>query len=251
MSARAQFVAVTAQEEGLVGCTHCAKVWPAGTRRCGRCGQRLEGRDPRSLSRVWAWWMIGLIAYIPANLYPMLVTRTLFGTTESTIIGGAVDLMLHGAWGVAFVILFASVAIPIAKFVAIGYLALAIRRGWPGPALRRMQLYEFVEFIGRWSMIDVFVVAILVSLVQLSVVATINPGPASLAFCLSVVFTMLAARSFDSRMIWDSVATLDRASAAREEAAQGLDAAGQSRSLDGQESARMPRSGTKGPHAAE
>jgi paraquat-inducible protein A len=110
---------------------------------------------------------------------------------------------------VAFVILFASVAIPLSKFVAIAYLALAVQRGWHGSALRRMQLYELVEFIGRWSMIDVFVVAVLASLVQLSVVATVNPGPASLAFALSVIFTMLSARSFDSREIWDSVSALE------------------------------------------
>ncbi|MEM9247965.1 MAG: paraquat-inducible protein A [Pseudomonadota bacterium] len=198
--------AVTARERGLVGCQHCGKVWPIGTPRCARCGARLRSRDPKALSRVWAWWTVGLMAYIPANLYPMLVTRTLLGTSESTIIGGAVELAHYGAWAVAFVVLFASVAIPVAKFVAIAYLALAVQRGWRGPALRRMQLYELVEFIGRWSMIDVFVVAILASLVQLSVVVTINPGPASLAFALSVIFTMLAARSFDSRAIWDSVA---------------------------------------------
>ncbi|MEM6739465.1 MAG: paraquat-inducible protein A [Pseudomonadota bacterium] len=201
--------AVTARELGLVGCTHCAKVWPAHVEVCGRCGQSLSRRDARALSRVWAWWTIGLIAYIPANLYPMLVTRTLFGTQESTIVGGAVELAHHGAYAVAFIVLFASVAIPLAKFAAIAYLALAVQRGWRGPALRRMQLYELVEFIGRWSMIDVFVVAITASLVQLSVVATVNPGPAALAFALSVIFTMLAARSFDSRQIWDSVADLE------------------------------------------
>jgi paraquat-inducible protein A len=135
----------------------------------------------------------------------MLVTRTLIGSSESTIVGGAVELALHGAWGVAIVILVASVAIPIAKFVAVAYLALSVQRRWRGSRARRMQLYEMVEFIGRWSMIDVFVVAILSALVQLSIVASINPGPASLAFALSVVFTMLAARAFDSRMIWDSL----------------------------------------------
>ena len=213
---------VTAREAGVVGCTHCAKVWPAGTTRCGRCGQGLESRDGRALSRVWAWWAVGLMAYIPANLYPMLVTRTIFGTSDSTIIGGAVELAHHGAWAVAFVILFASVAIPISKFVAIAYLALAVQRGWQGSALRRMQLYELVEFIGRWSMIDVFVVAVLASLVQLSVVATINPGPAALAFALSVIFTMLSARSFDSRAIWDSVAALERGTHPRQRGRSGV-----------------------------
>ena len=217
--------AVSAREMGLVGCTHCAKVWPKGTEICGRCGLSLVSRDRRALSRVWAWWAAGVLAYIPANIYPMLITRTLFGSSDSTIVGGAVDLMLHGAYAVAIVVLFASVAIPLAKFAAIAYLALAVQRGWRGSALRRMQLYELVEFIGRWSMIDVFVVALLASLVQLSVVASINPGPAALAFALSVIFTMLSARSFDSRTIWDSVAELDaeddrlRAEAARAAAA--------------------------------
>lgn len=196
---------LTARNAGVVGCTHCARVWPAGTKRCGRCGARIISRDSSSLSRVWAWWFAGLLAYIPANIYPMLVTKTLIGTLESSIIAGAVDLALHGALGVALVILIASVAIPIAKFMAVAYLALSVQRRWKVSKERRMQLFELVEFIGRWSMIDVFVVAILSALVQLSVVVSINPGPASLAFALSVVFTMLAARSFDSRMIWDSI----------------------------------------------
>lgn len=145
----------------------------------------------------------------------MLVTKTLIGRSDSTIVGGAVELALHGAYGIAFVILVASVAIPIAKFVAVAYLALAVGRGWGGNRLRRMQLYELVEFIGRWSMIDVFVVAILSALVQLSVVASITPGPAALAFALSVVFTMLSARSFDSRMIWDSLSQIPETSEAK------------------------------------
>ena len=149
------------------------------------------------------------MAYVPANLYPMLVTRTFLGTEEGTIIGGAVDLALHGDYIVALVILLASVAIPLSKFVAVGFLALSVQRSWNGSALRRMQLYELVEFIGRWSMIDVFVVAIMVALVQLSVVVSITPGPAALAFAMSVIFTMLAAKSFDSRMIWDTVADLE------------------------------------------
>ena len=204
-SAREAEPTLTARAAGLVGCTHCARVWPQGQARCGRCGAPLSSRDDRSLSRVWAWWTVGLLCYIPANLYPMLVTRTLIGKSDSTIVGGAVELALHGAYGIALVILVASVAIPIAKFVAVAYLAISVQRRWQGSRARRMQLYELVEFIGRWSMIDVFVVAILSALVQLSIVASINPGPASLAFALSVVFTMLAARSFDSRMIWDSL----------------------------------------------
>ncbi len=164
----------------------------------------MTSRDPRSLQRVWAWWVAGLMCYIPANLYPMLKTQTLLTAQQDTIVGGAIELIHHGSYGVAIIILVASVLIPIGKFIAIAFLATAAaRRRSTVPAHHRMGLYEVVEYIGRWSMIDVFVVAILSSLVQLSTVASVTPGPASLAFALSVIFTMLSAQSFDSRLIWD------------------------------------------------
>lgn len=196
---------VTARELGLVGCRRCSKVWPGETQRCGRCGAALVSRDPTSLSRVWAWWVLGVAAYIPANLYPMLTTKTLISTQEATIVGGAIELMHHGAYGIAIVILVASVGIPVAKFLCIAFLALSSRRASDVSASARQHLYELVEYVGRWSMIDVFVVAILASLVQLDFAATINPGPASLSFALSVIFTMLSAQAFDSRIIWDEI----------------------------------------------
>ena len=194
---------ITAKDKGLVGCRACARVWPAETKRCGRCGARLVSRDTQSLQRVWAWWLAGVMAYIPANLYPMLETRTLFQTQDDTIIAGAIELAAHGAYGIAAVILIASVLIPLAKFFAIAYLAWSVGRGTAWRPGRRFLLHEVVEYIGRWSMIDVFVVAILSALVQLNIAAAINPGIAALAFALSVVFTMLSAQSFDSRLIWD------------------------------------------------
>ncbi|SLN68158.1 Paraquat-inducible protein A [Roseisalinus antarcticus] len=184
-------------------CRRCARVWPRGTATCGRCGSRLQSRDPKSLQRVWAWWVAGLVCYIPANLYPMLKTRTLLEESSSTIVGGAIEIAHHGSYGIAFIILAASVLIPVAKFSAIAYLALSVQTGSLHTAPHRQHLYEIVEFVGRWSMIDVFVVAILSSLVQLSVVASIQPGPAALTFALSVIFTMLSAQSFDTRLIWD------------------------------------------------
>ncbi len=196
---------VTARGSGLVACTRCARVWPWGTTTCGRCGSVLHSRKPLSLQKVWGWWFAGLLCYIPANLYPMLRTQTLLGSSADTIVGGAIELIHHGAVPVALVVLIASVAIPVAKFFAIAYLALNLGHAAPLRAHRRQQLYELVEFIGRWSMIDVFVVAILSSLVQLNFVATIHPGPAALTFAMSVIFTMLSAKSFDSRMIWDAV----------------------------------------------
>jgi paraquat-inducible protein A len=199
--------ALTAREAGLVACRRCTRVWPLGTEACGRCGARLVSRDPRSLSRVWAWWVAGVMAYVPANTYPMLRTRTLFHSEDQTIVGGAIDLLQMGSPGIAVVILVASVGIPVAKFLCIAFLALSVRRSSRISATARMRMYEIVDYIGRWSMIDVFVVAILASLVQLNVVASINPGPAALAFALSVIFTMLSAQAFDPRLIWDGIET--------------------------------------------
>lgn len=197
----------TAREMGLVGCTECMLVSPRGTEKCPRCGHSLRSRDPNSLQKVWAWWVLGLGCYIPANLYPMLETRTLISTQDDTIVGGAVELAHGGNWGVAIIILIASVLIPVAKFLVLAGLAIGV---WYGPSAtegRRHFFYEIVEYIGRWSMIDVFVVAILSSLVQLQTIASITPGIASLFFALSVIFTILSAQSFDSRLIWDTKST--------------------------------------------
>ncbi|WP_299647289.1 paraquat-inducible protein A [uncultured Jannaschia sp.] len=200
-----RIAALTAREAGLVGCQHCTRVSPMGTRTCTRCGGSLESRDRTSMQRVWAWWLVGLMAYIPANLYPMLLTRTVGQVQDATIVGGVIELAHHGAYGVAGIVFFASVIIPVGKFIAIAYLATIVRRPHGHKPGQLLHLYEVVEWIGRWSMIDVFVVAILAALVQFNLLATINPGVAAVCFALSVVFTMLAAMSFDSRRIWDQI----------------------------------------------
>ncbi len=197
--------AVTALDAGLVGCRHCTRASARGTRVCPRCGGRLSSRDATAMQRVWAWWIVGLLFYIPANLYPMLLTRTAGLTAESTIVGGVIELAHYGAYGVAGIVFFASVIIPVGKFLAIGYLAVVVQRPHGKKPTTLLHLFEVVEWIGRWSMIDVFVVAILVALVQFNLVATINPGFAAICFALSVVFTMLSAISFDSRRIWDQI----------------------------------------------
>lgn len=200
--------ALTARQAGFVGCESCGRVHRPEIRTCTRCGAALHSRRPGSLQQVWAWLIAGMVVYIPANIYPMLLTTSFGRTTENTIIGGVIELIEYGSFGVALIVFVASVLIPVGKFVAIGYLALVVR---PGSRLARgsgmkgrQHLYEVVEFIGRWSMIDVFVVAILSALVQLDFAATINPGIAAVSFSLSVAFTMLAAQSFDPRLIWDS-----------------------------------------------
>ena len=194
---------ISARELGVVACRRCSRVWPRNTKLCGRCGHTIVSRDVKSLQRVWALWLVGLMCYVPANMYPMLQTRTLFKVQEDTIVGGAIELIHHGAVGIALIILIASVVIPIAKFLAIAFLAISVSRTSSVSNHQRQMLYEVVEYIGRWSMIDIFVVAIMSSLVQLNTLAAVNPGRASLFFALSVIFTMLSAQAFDSRMIWD------------------------------------------------
>lgn len=197
---------LTAHRAGLVGCRGCGRVWPEHAEVCGRCGARLAPPDRRSLQAVWAWWLAGLIFYIPANLWPMLRTQSflgLAGNTEATILGGVVDLMHYGNYGIAAIVFVASIVVPIGKFVVIAWLArVAGKPASVEAAHTRLRALEAVEFIGRWSMIDVFVVAILSALVQLGFVASIHPGPAAVSFALSVAFTMLSALSFDPRLIW-------------------------------------------------
>lgn len=200
----------SARELGVVACNTCAQPHPMGTERCTRCGRRMHSRDGRSLQRVWAYWIVGLMCYIPANMYPMLQTRTLLSVQEDTIVQGAVELMHHGAYGIALVILVASVVIPVGKFLAVAFLAISVTRPVSVSNHNRQLLYEVVEYIGRWSMVDIFVVAIMSSLVQLNALAAINPGLASLFFALSVIFTMLSAQAFDSRLIWDVTAARAR-----------------------------------------
>ncbi len=194
---------MTAREAGLVACTSCGLLAPPDIESCPRCHAHLESRDAGSVQRAVAWLVAGLIVYIPANVYPMLQTTQMFQSQDSTIVGGVVDLIHHHAYAIAAIVFIASVVIPVAKFLAIGYLAFLLSNGRKKDPHRLHKLHEAVEFIGRWSMIDVFVVAILVALVQFNVVATIKPGVAAVCFALSVVFTMLSAQAFDPRSIWD------------------------------------------------
>ena len=195
---------MTARAAGLIACRTCGRVHAAHTDFCLRCGQALSSRDATSLQRVWAWLVAGFMAYIPANLYPMLETTTLGKTQSNTLLGGVIELVLHHSYAVAAIVFVASIVIPIGKFVAISYLALQVQRPDRNTVHMKHRLLEVVEFIGRWSMIDVFVVALLSSLVQLGTVVSVKPGIAAISFALSVVFTMLSAMSFDSRMIWDT-----------------------------------------------
>ncbi|MEM5475650.1 paraquat-inducible protein A [Pacificibacter sp. AS14] len=197
-------VILSAKDINVIACTRCTRAWPRGTKVCGRCGASIRPSNHKSLQRVWALWLAGLMCYIPANMYPMLQTRTLLQVQQDTIVGGAIELVHHGAVGIALIILIASVVIPLSKFIAIAFLAISVTKRSSMSNHQRQLLFEVVEAVGRWSMVDIFVVAIMSSLVQLNTLAAVNPGMASLFFALSVIFTMLSAQAFDTKMIWDT-----------------------------------------------
>jgi len=195
---------LTAQQAGLARCRYCGALHrlSAGG-QCRKCAANVHSRKPNSLQRTWAFLIIGLMAYVPANLYPIMLTTSLSGNSSDTIYSGVIALAQSGSVFVAVVVFVASVVIPVAKFVIIAGLALSLHFQWNMSENTRHILHTITEFIGRWSMIDVFVVAVLAALIQLGAILTIEPGLGINAFALSVVFTMLSATSLDARLIWD------------------------------------------------
>ena len=147
------------------------------------------------------------VLYVPANLFPIMTTDQFGRAVDSTIIGGVILLWNMGSYPVAIVILVASVLVPIGKVLTVATLCWTINAHQAIPPRQRTTLYRLTEFIGKWSMVDVFVVAILVALIQITGIIVIRPGTAALAFAGVVILTMLAAESFDPRLIWDQVDT--------------------------------------------
>lgn len=186
----------------MVVCEVCLQPNQATT-ECGRCHSNIHARIPHSIQRTIALCVAALILYVPANLLPIMITSQLGRTLESTIIGGVLHLWELGSYPVALVILVASVLIPIGKLASLGLLCWAVIRGGATTARQRTTLYRITELVGKWSMVDVFVVAVLVALIQMGGVMAVRPGTAALAFAGVVITTMLAAESFDPRLIWD------------------------------------------------
>lgn len=202
---KTQTVPVTALEAGLKRCTSCARLQKLDDDRpCKRCGGIVISRRTNSVQRTWAFLLVGMIAYVPANLMPVMSTMSFTGTVDDTIMSGVFSLIASGSIFVAIVVFVASICIPVMKFVIIALLALSLQFSWNMSEHTRHRLHGLTEFIGRWSMIDVFVVAVLAALIQLGAIMTIMPGMGINAFAVSVVFTMLAASSLDPRLLWDN-----------------------------------------------
>ncbi len=191
-----------------IGCDTCGLVSRAAPgMRCTRCGFRLRGRRPAAIERTWALALAATVLYIPANVYPVLTVVQLGAGQPSTILGGVRELIDAGMWPLAALVFFASVAVPVLKLAGLGILLISTQFGTPRRLRDRTVLYRIVDAVGRWSMIDVFMESILVALVQFGQVASIYPGPGAIAFAAVVILTMLAARSFDPRLMWDNSRT--------------------------------------------
>lgn len=198
----------TALARSLWRCHDCgtlvrAPARPAHGARCPRCGAALHARKPRSIERTWAYVIAAAICYLPANLLPIMKVTSLGRVQADTIMSGVTYLLVHGMWPLALVVFVASVFVPILKLAILIFLLVSVQRGSRWRPVDRTRLYRITEAIGRWSMVDIFVVTILVALVRLGALATIEAQLGAVFFGAVVVLTMLAAESFDPRLIWD------------------------------------------------
>jgi len=203
----ATFGARTAMRCGLLTCHSCEllvkSTGPGHDTVCPRCGAHLHARKPNSISRTWALLIAAMVLYIPANVLPVMNTSSLFGSEKDTIMSGVVYLWTSGSWPLAVVVFIASVAVPMLKIIAIMFLVISAQMRSSSLPQQRARIYRLVELVGRWSMLDIYVITILVALVQFKALATIQAGPAAIAFGSVVVLTMFASMTFDPRLIWD------------------------------------------------
>jgi paraquat-inducible protein A len=209
------------RQAGLAICDGCLAVcrvpaeWApdrrAGAPHCWRCDGRVHPRIPESLVKTTAYLVAAVILYLPANLLPVMHTSTVLADEDDTILSGVMVLLHTGSWPLALLVFFASIVVPLLKILSIGFLVAMSATRARGHEMARARLYRVVEFVGRWSMLDIYVVTLLAALVQMGKLATVAAGPGALAFAAVVVLTMLAAESFDPRLIWDPIQGDERA----------------------------------------
>ncbi|NMX83215.1 MULTISPECIES: paraquat-inducible protein A [Pseudomonas] len=200
-------------DAGILICTECHELnkqeADSEEQLCTRCGALVHARRPNSLTRTWALLITAAILYIPANLLPIMTVSSLGQGDPSTIMSGVIQLVQHGMFPIAAVVFIASILVPTFKLVGIGLLLFSVQRHQPLSAQQRIVMYRFIEFIGRWSMLDIFVIAILVALVNFGRLASIEANLGAAAFASVVILTMFAAVTFDPRLIWDNTESDD------------------------------------------
>ncbi len=196
-----------ALDAGILVCSECHQLnrpAPGQLPRCRRCGAALHARRPDSIARTWALLLAAALLYIPANLLPIMSVNMLGRGSPATIMGGVIELIQAGMLPIASVVFVASILVPSFKLVGIALLLYSVQRHQVMSPRQRILMYRFIEWIGRWSMLDIFVIAILVALVSFGNLASIEAGVGALAFAAVVILTMLAAITFDPRLIWDN-----------------------------------------------
>jgi paraquat-inducible protein A len=194
---------------GYLNCHACGLLARASAehfeQHCARCGSALHVRKPNSIGRCWSLLIAAMILYIPANALPVMSTSSIVGAQVDTIMSGVVYLWMSGSWPLALLVFFASVLVPLLKLMALVVLLVTVQTRSRWRPLDRTRLYRLTERLGRWSMVDIFVVTMLVALVDVRPLAAVQAGPGAIAFGAVVVLTMVAAMSFDPRLIWDSI----------------------------------------------
>jgi paraquat-inducible protein A len=186
-----------------IACHRCTWVAPEGRRRCPRCDEPLHARKPQAVQRTWALLAAAIVLYVPANVYPIMVITQLGRDHATTILAGVVDLVAAGMYPIAAIVFVASVVVPVAKIAGMIWLLVAAQRRSRQALRSRTKAYTVIELVGRWSMVDVFMVAILASLVNVGGLLVIKAGVGAFAFAAVVILTMLASASFDPRLAWD------------------------------------------------
>lgn len=206
----------TAASLGLATCETCGLL-SRGQKgsRCPRCGTHLYVRKPYSVARTWVLLIAAMVLYVPANLLPMMHTSALFGSQSDTIMSGIAYFWHSGSWYLALIIFLASILVPLLKMIALLVLLLSVQLRLRWQQDQRTRLYRLIDVIGRWSILDIYVVAIIVTLVRFGVLGQVEPGAGAVAFGAVVVLSLFAAMSFDPRLIWDAAERTDGRDAAR------------------------------------
>lgn len=197
---------ITALKQGLIRCHDCECLVKIADRlsHCPRCDSQLHARLPYSLQRTTAFLISGMLLYIPANVFPIMTVNQ-FGVGEPhTIAGGIIELIDSKMVPIALLVLVASILVPLFKLIGLSLLLLSVHFRWQVNARLWTVMYRIIAFVGRWSMLDIFMISILVDLVNLGGVAQIIAGPAAIAFAAVVILTMFAAKNFDPRLLWDN-----------------------------------------------
>jgi len=201
-------MSLTALSHQLVSCPYCTQLnhIDAETETivaCGRCGSAIQRRGEPRLASVWALLFAAVILYIPANLLPVMTVVSLGRDSTNTLMGGVIHFVQTGAWLLALVVFVASILVPLSKILVLSSLLLSVQFRWCARLRDKTRLYRLIEFMGKWSMVDVFVIALLVALVQFGEFATIKAGAGSLSFAAVVLLTLWATSLFDTRWLWD------------------------------------------------